>query len=121
MPLLINTVDYGDNWIWPDEYDWNPVAQATEQTLTGALVVEEHTRLAGRPITLTGGWLTRAQLDALAVLRDIGGQLSLSWRGVTYAVVWRQADKAIEARQVFDVAEPAAGDLYETTLRFTEV
>jgi hypothetical protein len=121
MPLLINTVDYGDNWLWPDEFEWDPVAQATEQTLTGALVVEEHTRLAGRPLTFSGSWLTRAQVDALAVLRDIGGELSITWRGVTYAVAWRHADTAIDARQVWDAAEPAAGDLYDVTLRFIEV
>lgn len=118
--MLINGTDYGDNWISPDEMDWSPVVQVTEHTLSGALLVEEHTRQAGRPITLTGNWLTRAQVEALAALRDVGGPVSLSWRGITRTVYWRHADKALEARQVFDTAAPAAGEYYDVTLRFIE-
>lgn len=118
--MLINATDYGENWISPDELDWSPVAQATEHSLTGALLVEEHTRLAGRPITLTGNWLTRAQVEALAALRDVGGSVTLTWRGAAHTVYWRHADRALEARQVFDTAAPAAGEFYECTLRFIE-
>lgn len=118
--MLINSTDYGDNWISPDELDWSPVAQVTEHTLTGALLVEEHTRQAGRPITLEGNWLTRAQVEALVALRDVGGQVTLSWRGTSRSVYWRHQDKALEARQVFDTADPGAAEFYEVTLRFIE-
>lgn len=118
--MLINGTDYGANWISPDELDWSPIAQVTEHSLTGALLVEEHERQAGRPITLAGNWLTRAQVEALAALRDAGGQLSLTWRGTARTVYWRHADKALEARQVFDTAEPGAGEFYDVTLRFIE-
>lgn len=59
--------------IWEDEDQWDPLLQTTEYTLSGALVIEEATRMAGRPVTLGGGesfgWLTRAQV---ATLRSLG-------------------------------------------------
>lgn len=54
---------------WLDEYHWSPVVAEVGYSLTGALVLEHGQRLAGRPITLTGGatwaWITRAQLELL--------------------------------------------------------
>ena len=38
MNMTIDGTDFGDLWIWPDEYDWSPVVQNTEHTVTGALV-----------------------------------------------------------------------------------
>jgi hypothetical protein len=121
MSLLIDGVSYGDNWTWPDEFDWSPIAQSTEYTLTGALIVEPHERQAGRPITLTGEWLTRAQVEALLVLRDTAGQMTVEYRGIEYDVRWRHGDTPVEARELFDVADPDAGWQYDVTLRFLEV
>lgn len=121
MPLLIDGIDYGDNWVWPDEFDWSPIEQATEYTLTGALIVEPHERQAGRPITLSGEWLTRAQIDALLILRDTAGQTSIEYRGLSYDVRWRYGDVPVEAREVFDSADPDAGRHYAVTLRFMQV
>lgn len=59
---------------WTDEYAWSAVAQSTEYGLTGALLIQEGTRTAGRPLTLVGGanwaWITRADLDTLRVLLE---------------------------------------------------
>lgn len=59
--------------IWEDEGHWDPLAQSRTYSLTGALVIEEAGRLAGRPVTLAGGasfaWLTRADV---ALLRALG-------------------------------------------------
>lgn len=118
--MLINGTDYGNNWIWPDELDWSPVAQATEYTLTGALVLEEFARQAGRPITLVGEWLSRAQLDALIALRDATGTVQITYRGLARTVAWRHGEAPITARQIFDTTDPADLPLYEVTLKFIE-
>lgn len=69
MSLSLGSIALPNGLRWADEYDWTPVVQATTYSLAGALVIEEATRLAGRPLTLTGGrawaWITRADLDTL--------------------------------------------------------
>lgn len=63
-----------DNLVWQDEYAWTPVAQSLEYSLSGAVLFEESTKLAGRPVTLSGGpqwaWLTRTELETLRTLLD---------------------------------------------------
>ncbi|MCW8918972.1 MAG: hypothetical protein OQL08_09185 [Gammaproteobacteria bacterium] len=121
MNMTIDGIDFGELWIWPDEYDWSPVVQATEHTVTGALVVEEDTRTAGRPITLRGNWLTRSQVESLKTLRDAGGAHTLNYRGASTTVYWRHADTAVEARELFSGSSvPSTQTLYECTLRFIE-
>lgn len=60
---------------WDDEYaSWSPVAQSTSYGLTGALLVQEAAKQAGRPLTLTGGrqycWIARADLDTLVAAME---------------------------------------------------
>ena len=59
---------------WTDEFDWQALAQATPQySLGGAVIVQQGTMLAGRPITLSGEWiwLPRATLLTLAAWADV--------------------------------------------------
>ena len=58
---------------WLDEFDWQALAQsAPEYTLGGAVVIQQGTKLAGRPITLGGEWiwLPRADLVTLQAWAD---------------------------------------------------
>ena len=63
------TVTLPDALSWADEYAWSPVEQAKTYTTTGALLIEEGVKQAGRPITLEGSedstWCTRALVDQL--------------------------------------------------------
>lgn len=54
MAIALGALVLPSGLTWADEHAWSPVAQNTEQTLTGALVLEESAKLAGRPITLAG-------------------------------------------------------------------
>lgn len=58
------------NLLWADELEWDPLVQSSDYTLSGALVVEEATRLAGRPITYQGGlpWVRVTRTDLLALM-----------------------------------------------------
>lgn len=57
---------------WQDEMDWNAVAQAAPQrTLSGALVIQQGTKLNGRPVTLAGDWAWHRRSDLLR-LREWG-------------------------------------------------
>lgn len=63
-----------DGLRWDDEFAWSATAQSTDYTLTGALVVEQGTRLAGRPLTLVGGrhyaWMQRGDIKTLSGICD---------------------------------------------------
>lgn len=82
MAIYLDNVRLPDGLRWSDEFAWTPVAQATEYSLTGALIVEQSTKQAGRPITLIGGkdfaWMTRAEVVALKTLLDTGAEMTLT-------------------------------------------
>ena len=68
--------------VWADEFAWHPVLREAEYSITGALLLDSSTRLAGRPITLQGsedaGWLTRTTLLALYALAENASALVCS-------------------------------------------
>ncbi len=112
---------------WTDEYTWSPITQDTGYTLSGALVVETATKLAGRPITLVGAddraWITRATLNQLRAWADIAAlELTLTIRGVDHTVLFRHHDKDIDAvEQIMFTEEPTENTYYRITLRFLEI
>lgn len=73
MAITLGAIALPAGLVWSDEHAWSPVAQSEEYGLTGALVLDIGTRLAGRPITLVGqsdggfhtAWITRANLITL--------------------------------------------------------
>ncbi|RYE43845.1 MAG: hypothetical protein EOP24_26760 [Hyphomicrobiales bacterium] len=72
----LGTVQIPRGLIWIDEFDWMAVAQSQEYGITGALIVDQAMRQAGRPITLQGsdnhGWIRR---DVLAQVWELSQQL----------------------------------------------
>lgn len=82
--ITLDGLELPGDLVFADEYEWCEVERKTEYSLTGALIVQESTKLAGRPITLsarqealhkkrlineTGGyghiWISRSTLDDL--------------------------------------------------------
>lgn len=123
----ITNVTLPDDIEWQDERAWQPVVQAAEFGITGALVVEAAAKLAGRPITLAGGddraWVARSVVDQLAIWHGIAGkQLTLNLRGVVRSVMFRHHEgNALEAKPVADVADPPADWPHVMTLRLMEI
>lgn len=66
---------------WIDEFGWNPVQQSVEFTLSGAMVVQEASKLRGRPITLQGqddmAWISRATALQLKSMKETTGLVML--------------------------------------------
>ena len=77
MAVILGGVELPDDLAWPDRYDWQPVTVNTQYSLTGALLVESSTKLAGRPITLQSAnnrsWVTRAVVESLKDLQAVAG------------------------------------------------
>ena len=117
------TVDLSDDIKWADEFEWSPMTSQSDYTLTGALVVEQAAKQAGRPITLQSlddaAWIPRGTIEQITAWRDMGKQLALTYRGVTRQVLL-VADDAITATPVFYFSDPIPGDWYHVTLKFTE-
>ncbi|MBK9442589.1 MAG: hypothetical protein IPN53_15330 [Comamonadaceae bacterium] len=122
------TLTLPDALNWADEYTWSPVQQTTSYTTTGALLIEEATKQAGRPITLEGStertWCTRALVDQLHTwARTAGIVLVLTLRGVAHSVTFDHSREALQGLPVLFYADGsiASDDWYVPTLRFLEL
>jgi hypothetical protein len=122
------TVQLPDDLYWSDELEWQPTVQSAERTITGALVIQSATRIAGRPITLqpleqTDSWFTRQLLETLwawATVPDC--EMLLSYRGITHNVTWRHHEGVvIQATPIVHYRDVVPEDWYSATLRFMEI
>lgn len=113
--------------LWSDEFTAGAVAQSTQRALDGSLVVFYGPRQAGQAITLESqpdaGWLTRTQVEAIALrAASPGGLYTLNLRGQTWQVMFRHHDApAFEAKPLVPVANPQAGDFYLATIKLMTV
>lgn len=130
ITLAVDSVvlDLPADLLWSDEFEWAPVEQSVDRSITGAVIVQVAAVVAGRPITLApeddeSAWCSRAALDVLqGWAAEPGLELTLNLRGVEHQVLFRHhAGPALEARPVVHFSDVQAGDWYRVTLRFMEV
>lgn len=113
--------------LWSDEFAVARVSQTVRRTLDGSVVVFYSPLRAGLPITLgsepDAGWLTRAQVEAVALrAASPGGVYTLQLRGQTWPVMFRHQDSpAFEAKPLVSLAYPQPGDFYLATLKLMTV
>jgi len=122
MAIVLDGTTLPDDLIWVDEYDWTPVQQSVGYTLSGALLVQTGAKLAGRPITLSGGadhgWALRSLIDTLQGKLSIATAMTLILHDArSFDVLWRHGDKPLEAKPVTDYSDPGTTDPYVLTLR----
>lgn len=134
MALTLDNIDLADNpdlggeqLEWIDEWDWDPVAQEQDRSLSGALIVQEGVKLYGRPITLSsngGAWFTLAkvrELEAKAAARVSVMLLTLP-TGAEHHVTWnRAAGPAVQAVPMWRAVTPGPDAKHELTLRLITV
>jgi hypothetical protein len=101
------TIVLNPDLAWSDEYNWHPVEQTVERTLSGALVVSAAARVGGRPITLqsvdeNSGWVTKGVVDSLRNFAATPGKtMTLTLSGAARTVMFRHEDgSAVEATPV---------------------
>ena len=123
------TLTLNPDLYWSDEYNWNPVEQAVERTITGAQVIQAAARVAGRPITLEPeddgtAWVSRSHVEALRNWAAVPGKtMTLTLRGVARTVIFRHQDGGFEARPViqFRDGHELPADFYLCTIRLMEI
>lgn len=112
---------------WSDENNWFPVEQTVERSITGALIVQTATRVAGRPITLEpfegGAWMPLATLNQVKEWASVPGRvLTLTLRGVARSVIFRHHDSdPVSAAPLVHYDDVQDADWYLPTLKFTEI
>lgn len=123
---MLNSLAISADMLWTDEFNWSPVKRTFEHSITGALLVDVGTCLAGRPITLEGdiesGWVSRSTLQALyAMASNPALPVVLTHAdGRVFDVTWAE-DSPIEASQVVSYSDPTGDTWYIVTLRLIEV
>lgn len=123
-----NSLELPDALSWTDEFTWSPVEQSKTYTTTGALLIEEHVKQAGRPVTLEGAedrtWCTRSLVEQLrAWAAQSGLVMTLVLRGTARQVMFDHEKGALLGLPVNFYADGAidASDFYVPTLRLLEV
>jgi hypothetical protein len=118
------SIQLGNDLVWTDQASWSPVVDAEERTVTGALVVEPWTMVAGRPVTLESdgddfGLVVRSQVDTLLAWSAVAGlTLQLDYHGLVLPVMFRHQDgAAVMADPIFPAGAPSAGDRMTLTLK----
>ncbi|KEQ18076.1 hypothetical protein [Endozoicomonas numazuensis] len=119
--MTLDSITLPDDLLWINEFDWNPVVQSQDRSLTGGLLIQEQSKSYGRPIELSGGedaaWVSRSVVVNLLALSQVANKvMTLTLPDLRqYSVIFdRSAGSPIEARQVLPYAYP--GDDYQYSL-----
>ncbi len=134
MAMTLDSVDLaadqtlgGDQLEWTDEWDWTPIAQEHERSLSGALLIQQGSKLHGRPITLKSNgaaWFPLSLVRSLEVLRDIPGRVMplVLPDGREFSVIFDHSTGApLKATPLFRQVAPGADHLYEIELSLITV
>lgn len=126
MTITLDAVVLPDDLIWTDEFDWTPVQQSQEYTLSGALILDSGIKQAGRTMTLTGdvdaAWSERADIKAIyAKLPDDSAMTLTLNDGRVFNVVFDHAQTPLSAKPIIDFSTPDDADMYQLTLKFIQV
>lgn len=125
--VTLDAIVLPEDILWSDEFNWLPVGQVVNLSLTGAMIIEEATQQKGRPITLKGdndsaSWIDRATLEQLRVKASTAGLvMTLNLRGDTKQVMFLRDQTPVSAYQVAGYADPLDTDYYIVTIRLMEV
>ena len=122
--MQLDDITLPDDLLWINEFDWNPVAQSTKRSLTGALLVQEGQLIHGRPIVLSGngdaGWVSRLTVQNLYALSKAANKtMTLTLPDSRqFTVIFDRSNRApVEAQQVMPFAYPDDDNQYLLTLR----
>ena len=125
--MKLDTITLPDDLLWMNEFNWNPVEQSTERSLTGALLIQEQEKLHGRPMVLTGGddagWVSRSTVVALLALTEQPNKvMTLTLPDDRQlSVIFNRDGSPVEAQQILPYAYPGDEHLYSLTLRLLTV
>ncbi|MCE7521966.1 hypothetical protein [Alloalcanivorax xenomutans] len=110
-----------ENMVWTNEFGEPSVAQEMTRSVTGNPILHEQAQPLGRPMRLTGAWVSRQVGQALCAKEAAAG---MTWPitlddGRTYTVAFdRRNGAAVELIPVGECTEYSPEHPYELTLNF---
>lgn len=124
--MLLDTLTLPTDLIWVDEFDWTPVQQTQTYSITGALIIERGTKLAGQSITLAGdntsGLISRADLILLKAKLNSSSNMVLTLNDArTFNVIFNHSKTPIEAKPWIDYSDPIDADFYTLKINLLAV
>ncbi|WP_257266043.1 hypothetical protein [Endozoicomonas sp. ONNA2] len=126
--MQLDTITLPDDLLWINEFEWNPVQQTTQRSLTGALLVQEGLLVHGRPIILSGngeaGWVSRLTVKSLFALSKAANKtMSLTLAdNRQFTVIFDRSNGApVEAQQLIPFAYPEDSEQYLIIIRLLTV
>ena len=125
--MQLHDIALPDDLLWVNEFDHNPVAQSTERTLTGGLLIQEQAKRYGRSIILVGessGWVRRSTVLALYALAETPNQpvqLTVADGRIFTVVFDREQGSPITATPILPSAYPQNEDWYSLKIQLLVV
>ena len=123
------TIQLEDGFFWSDE-NWSEIQQNQEYAISGALIVQEGRKQAGRPITLqpankTKGWIKLRDLNQLRLWQNLQEQFTLQFQWPhdqrRFNVIFNHKDNALESSTIKGTPATSLDTYFNVTMRFTEV
>ena len=135
MKLKNNTtqveIELPNDLLWEDEFTWDEVESTATRTLSGELILDFRTKVAGRTITLVPpdgemAWVQRNVLEVLKQWSSTKGlemTLTFEYPNDTrnFLVMFRHYDTAMEAKPVKGFPSHDDDNWFSVTSRFIEV
>lgn len=111
-----------EDLIWIDEFNWTPVQQSEEFTVTGALIIDSGIKQAGRKMTMQGGvdyaWIDRGNLKILYDLLPANAEMTLTLNDArVFTVIFDHQAQPIESSPIIDYSTPIDADKNALTVR----
>ena len=119
--MQIDAITLPENLYWSDEMAFKDHVQSKTRSVTGRTVVSHQALTHGRPITLTGAWISRADLAALTALENEPGThrtLTLN-NGDTHQVLFDLEQGGVEATPEYPLSTPLSNPDDNTLYRLT--
>ena len=123
------TIQIEDGFFWSDE-NWAVIEQNQEYAISGALIIQEGRKQAGRPITLqpankTKGWIKLRDLNQLRQWQNLQEQFTLQFQWPhdqrRFNVIFNHKDNALESSTIKGTPATSLDTYFNVTMRFTEV
>jgi hypothetical protein len=120
-----------DDLRWVDEFEWTAIARKSTYTCSGALLIQEGEKQAGRPITLQApedmAWVPRSvvkQLHQWAGTANLKLRLTLEYPDDTrqfYVMFNPEEQSPLESAPVKGIPGHNDGDEYTVKIKLIEV
>jgi len=93
--------------MWTDEFSWSPVKQDIKYSTTGAIFIQEHLKIGGRPITLKNedyvAYIDQSTATSLFNKQQQAGLvMDLTINSTTMEVIFRQNDYPLQITKLTD-------------------